>query len=57
MIDFNNDNLVKNLPDAFDKSINSNNFKILENERVSIDEHLSDLYDIYELIDLDNAKN
>ena len=57
MIDFNNDNLVKNLPDAFDKSEGSNNFKILENERVSINEHLSDLYDIYELIDLDNAKN
>lgn len=55
MIDFNNDNLVKNLPDAFCKDKDSNNYRILENERLSIEDHLSDLYDIYELVYLDNA--
>lgn len=55
MIDFNNDNLVKNLPDAFDKSENSNNFKILENERLAVEEHLADLYRIYEILNIDNA--
>lgn len=56
MIDFNNDNLVKNLPDAFDKSEGSNNFKILEINRLSVEKHLEDLYEVYEILDLDNAK-
>ena len=56
MIDFNNDNLVKNLPDAFEKSKGSNTYKILEISRLSIEKHLEDLYEIYEILDLDNAK-
>lgn len=57
MIDFKNDNLVKNLPDSFAKGNESNNYKILENERLSVEEHLSDLYEIYEILELDNARN
>ena len=53
MIDFNNDNLVKNLPDAFEKSKGSNNYKILEISRLSIEKHLEDLYEIYEILDLE----
>lgn len=55
MIDFKKDNYAKNLPDAFRKDTDSNNYKILENERVAVEEHLSDLYGIYEIINLDNA--
>ena len=55
MIDFNNENYAKNLPDSFQKDTDSNNYKILENERTSIEEHLSDLYGIYEIINVDNA--
>lgn len=55
MIDFNKDNYAKNLPDSFAKEADSNNYKILENERLSIEEHLTDLYGIYEIINIDNA--
>lgn len=55
MIDFNKDNYAKNLPDSFRKDNESNNYKILENERLSIEEHLADLYGIYEIINIDNA--
>lgn len=55
MIDFDKYNLAKNLPDSFRKDNESNNYKILENERLSIEEHLSDLYGIYEILELDNA--
>lgn len=55
MIDFKKDNYAKNLPDAFRKDTDSNNYKILENERIAVEEHLSDLYSIYEIINLDNA--
>lgn len=55
MIDFNKDNYAKNLPDSFRKDNESNNYKILENERLSVEEHLADLYGIYEIINLDNA--
>lgn len=55
MIDFKKDNYAKNLPDAFRKDTDSNNYKILENERIAVEEHLNDLYGIYEIINLDNA--
>lgn len=55
MIDFNKDNYVKNLPDSFQKDNDSNNYKILENERLSVEEHLADLYGIYEILNIDNA--
>lgn len=57
MIDFNKDNYAKNLPDSFAKDNKSNNYKILENERLAIEEHLNDLYEVYEIINLDNAKD
>lgn len=55
MIDFKKDNYAKNLPDSFRKDNESNNFKILENERLAVEEHLNDLYSIYEIINIDNA--
>lgn len=55
MIDFNKDNYVKNLPDSFYKDTDGNNYKILENERLSIEEHLADLYGVYEILNVDNA--
>ena len=55
MIDFKKDNYAKNLPDSFRKDIESNNYKILENERLAVEEHLNDLYGVYEIINLDNA--
>ena len=55
MIDFNKDNYAKNLPDSFKKDIKSNNYKILELERLSIEEHLNNLYSIYEIFNIDNA--
>lgn len=56
MIDFDNDNLAGNLPDSFAKDGESNNYKILENERIAVEEHLRDIWDIYEILDIDNAK-
>ena len=56
MIDFDKNNYAKNLPDAFLKTEDSNNFKILDIERQSIDEHTADLYSIFEIMNLDNAK-
>lgn len=55
MIDFNKDNYAKNLPDSFAKEADSNNYKILETERAAVEEHLADLYGIYEIINIDNA--
>ncbi len=56
MIDFNKDNYAKNLPDSFAKDTNSNNYKILEINRATVEEHLEDLYDIYEILNIDNAQ-
>lgn len=55
MIDFKKDNYAKNLPDSFRKDIESNNYKILENERLAVENHLTDIYGIYEILNLDNA--
>lgn len=55
MIDFDNENLAKNLPDAFAKDSDSNNYKILENEKYVLREHLEDLWEIYTILDIDNA--
>lgn len=63
MFDFNNH--VKNLPDCYDKKeeiiINgkvtqkaSNNFNILETERISVNEFKNDLYEIFSSQDIDN---
>ncbi len=54
-INFNNEEYAENLPDFYKKSSDSNNYKILEIERRSIKEHLEALYEIYDILDLDNA--
>ncbi len=55
MIDFDKNNYAKNLTDAFLKGKDSNNYKILENERADIESHIKDLFDIYEILNLDMA--
>lgn len=51
-----NENLVKNLPDAFKKTTDSNNYKILEIERISCETLRERLRDIEEILNIDNAK-
>lgn len=51
-----NKNLVKNLPDAFKKTADSNNFKILEIERIACDDLRKALQEIDATNDIDNAK-
>lgn len=55
MINFDVNNLVKNLTDAFSKPYESNNYKILETEREQIEVYLEDLNSIYEMLNLDIA--
>lgn len=55
MINFNNDDYAKNLPDAYLKDSDSNNYKILQIERYAIKEHIDDIYEIFDILDLDNA--
>ena len=61
-----NKNLVKNLPDAYKKSTDSNNFKILEIERVACNDlrqGLRQIFNVYAdtpenegILNIDNAK-
>ena len=61
-----NTNLVKNLPDAYRKTTDSNNFKILEIERIACDDLRSGLRQIYNthaeneadegILNIDNAR-
>ena len=51
-----NENLVKNLPDAFKKTTDSNNFKILEIERRTLADIRADLQEIDNILDINNAK-
>lgn len=55
MAEFYFDNLAKNLPDAYKKDINSNNYKILEIERTANVELRSVLEGISGAFDIDNA--
>ncbi len=55
MSKFNNENYVKNLPDHYKKSADSNNYKILEVERYSIDTFKQDINDVYNSLDLSQA--
>lgn len=50
-----NSNLVKNLPDAFKKTTDSNNFKILEIERIACNDLRERLQDIGDILDINNA--
>lgn len=51
-----NSNLVKNLPDAYKKTTDSNNFKILEVERLACEDLRKTLQEIDNILDIDNAK-
>lgn len=51
-----NKNLVKNLPDTFKKTSDSNNFKILEIEKVALNDTRASLQEIVNILDIDNAK-
>lgn len=50
-----NSNLVKNLPDAYKKTSDSNNYKILEIERLACKELRDRLQDISDILDINNA--
>ena len=56
MSSFCTENHVKNLPDVFCKSKESNNFKLLELERLTVEEYRQTLQELFDIIDLDNAK-
>ena len=53
--EFNRDNPVKNLPDAYNKADSSNNSKILAIEKSSFDKLREAIADIDECLDLDKA--
>ncbi len=48
-------NHVKNLPDAYKKTTDSNNFKILEVERSALAAFRSDVSDVFNSLDIDKA--
>ena len=51
-----NSNLVKNLPDAYKKTTDSNNFKILEVERLACENLRKTLQEVDSILDINNAK-
>ena len=51
-----NRNLVKNLPDAYKKTADSNNFKILEVESRTLGEIRDSLREVNNVLDVNNAK-
>lgn len=55
MLDFNKENHAKNLPDVYKQSTDSNNYKILELERVTCISLREALQEINQILDLDNA--
>ncbi len=54
--EFITDNHAKNLPDSYCKTSESNNFKLLELERLTMDEYRQTLQEISDVLNLDNAK-
>ena len=52
---FNHNNLAANLPDAYKKSPDSNNHKILEIEKRTMDYLRQSINEVYESLDLDKA--
>ena len=56
MAEFYFDNLAKNLPDAYKKGTNSNNYKILEIDRSANADIRKALDEIAYILDIDNAK-
>ena len=55
VLQFNRENHVLNLPDAFQKARGSNNDKILTLEKNAVDRLREDLKDVYDSLDLDRA--
>lgn len=55
MAEFNFDNLAKNLPDCYKKNKDSNNYKILEIERIAGAELRKCLNEIAVILDIENA--
>ena len=50
-----NNNLVKNLPDAYKKTTDSNNFKILEVERRTLGDIRNSLQEVNNILDINKA--
>lgn len=48
-------NHVKNLPDSFCKSTESNNYKLLELERLTLEDYRKTLQELFDVIKLENA--
>lgn len=55
MAEFYFDNLAKNLPDVYKNDSSSNNFKILEIERLTSEEYRATLTEIANILNIDNA--
>lgn len=55
MAEFNYENLAKNLPDCYKKDENSNNYKILEIERLTDNELRDCLNQVAEILNIDKA--
>lgn len=56
MSEFIRDNHVNNLPDCYCKSKNSNNFKLLELERLTLSDFRKTLQELYDILDINNTK-
>lgn len=52
---FDRDNLVQNLPDAYAKGDGSNNKKLLDIEKYEMDQQRAAIYAVYDSLDLDKA--
>ena len=56
MTEFNYENLVKNLPDAFRKDTDSNNYKLFLLIKKIYDKKYSTSQSVFDILDIDNAK-
>lgn len=56
MITFDDENYVKNLPDCYKKNSDSNNYKILNIERLPIVKLKNDSQEVYNSLDIQQAK-
>lgn len=52
---FNSVNHIKNLPDCYDKSEQSNNYKLLAINKATMEEYRADTAELYEALDIDKA--
>lgn len=56
MSEFITDNYAMNMPDCYCKTTESNNFKLLELERLTTEKYRETLQDLFNILDLDNAR-